>query len=95
MPRPNGFNYDHNDGRPTASHIWEEQFFVAGHRGPPPADALRKRIALLQAAIEEKRASGTWMAGWSRELDWRQRQLELVTKLEGKEADRGDTEHQE
>ena len=95
MPRPKEFDYDRTaDGRPTSSHIWEEKFFAAGHKGPPPIDDLKKRIVQLKLAITE-RPNGPIMQGWQLELEWRIRQLELQELTRGKEADRGDSEHQE
>lgn len=83
-----------DDGRPTASHIWEEQFLplrAKGHVGPPPAADLRKRIAQLEAAQKLATESGIIPPkGWQREIDWRKRELEILKLME--EPD-GDPEH--
>jgi hypothetical protein len=81
-----------DDGTPTAAHTWEEQFLPLreqGHVGPPPEYEIRKRLAVLESAIDEwsnHKAAG----GWKREIAWRNKQLKRL-----KEESDGDAEHQE
>ena len=91
MPRPTEFDYNKNEkGEPTSSHVWEEQFFAAGHKGPPPVEALKKRIEQLTVAAKTAMEANKARKGWVRELEWRKSQLS-----QQEDTDVRDTEHQE
>lgn len=82
-------------GKPTAAHVWEEQFLPlrnAGLTGPPPREKLLERIDQLDAARvawPDDRAA----KGWAREAAWRRKQYDQLALKE--EAGDGDPERQE
>lgn len=78
-----------DDGFPTASHRWEQQFLVGGRLQMPTVEKLRERIRQLSVslfAVPGHKAAG----GWSEEMAWRRKQLETLGVKE--DPDVGDTQ---